>query len=97
MSEEGFEAVARTTDHGTVIELRGTVNRSAKERLEEAYRDTADLEGEIVLAFSEDIRAAMAPPSTTPLIPAGSSSRTITGKAVLAPPLRSSRPFSAMA
>ena len=46
---------------------------------------------------SELISAAMAPPSTTPLMPAGSSSLTITGKAVLGPPDRSSRPFSAIA
>lgn len=51
MPGEGFEATVTRTNKGSVIELRGTVNRAAREGLETAYEEASQIEGEIVLDF----------------------------------------------
>lgn len=53
MSGEEFQASVRSTGKRTVIELTGTVNRSAKERMEEAYVEAAQNPGEILFDFTE--------------------------------------------
>lgn len=52
MSGEGFEARVVNRDKGSVIELSGTVNRSAKEPMENAYERAAAGDGEILLDFN---------------------------------------------
>jgi anti-sigma B factor antagonist len=53
MPDEGFETQVQITRKGTVVELRGTVNRDAKERMEAAYAEASEAPGEIVLDFSK--------------------------------------------
>lgn len=53
MSGEEFQASVRSTRKRTVIELTGTVNRSAKERMEDAYVEAAQNPGEILFDFTE--------------------------------------------
>ncbi|HJQ77675.1 MAG TPA: STAS domain-containing protein [Acidimicrobiia bacterium] len=53
MSGEEFQATVRVTARGTVIDLMGTVNRTAKEGMEAAYTEAAQSPGEIVFDFSE--------------------------------------------
>jgi anti-sigma B factor antagonist len=53
MPDEGFETQVQITGKGTVVELRGTVNRDAKERMEAAYAEASEAPGEIVLDFSK--------------------------------------------
>jgi anti-sigma B factor antagonist len=52
MADEGFEATVVPGDKRVVIELRGTVNRNAKDGLEAAYRSALQSPGEILLDFS---------------------------------------------
>lgn len=51
MSDEGFAAEVRAGQDGPLIDLRGTVNRAAKERLEAAYEEATALDGEMRLDF----------------------------------------------
>lgn len=51
MPSEDFEAFVKGTSKGSVIELKGTVNRAAKGVLEEAYDQAAGIDGEILLDF----------------------------------------------
>lgn len=53
MSDEGFDTTVNATGDGAVVELRGTVNRAAKEQMEAAYVEAAATPGEIVLDFSQ--------------------------------------------
>ena len=53
MPDEGFETTVNVTGDGAVVELRGTVNRAAKEQMEAAYVEAATTPGEIVLDFSQ--------------------------------------------
>jgi len=53
MSGEQFSAKVRPSAKGTVIELSGTVNRAAKERMEAAYEEASRSPGEIFLDFTE--------------------------------------------
>ena len=53
MPDEGFETKVQITEKGAVVELRGTVNRAAKEQMEAAYVEAAEVPGEIVLDFSK--------------------------------------------
>jgi anti-anti-sigma factor len=46
-----FKTAVRRTDKGSVVELSGTVNRDAKERMESAYEDAKVFPGEILLDF----------------------------------------------
>lgn len=52
MSGEGLETRVSRTDRGTVIELVGTVDRAAKERLEDAYDDATKDPGTVLLDFT---------------------------------------------
>lgn len=52
MSDQEFQANVTITGKGSVIELSGTVNRSAKEDMESAYTEASETPGEIVLDFS---------------------------------------------
>ena len=53
MPDEGFDTTVNVTGDGAVVELRGTVNRAAKEQMEAAYVEAAATPGEIVLDFSQ--------------------------------------------
>jgi anti-sigma B factor antagonist len=53
MSGDEFQSSVRTTGKGTVIEMTGTVNRSAKESMEAAYVEAARTPGEILLDFTK--------------------------------------------
>jgi anti-anti-sigma factor len=53
MPDEGFETQVQITGKGAVVELRGTVNRDAKERMEAAYAEASEAPGEIVFDFSK--------------------------------------------
>lgn len=53
MPEQQFAAVVSTTDKGSVIELSGTVNRAAKERMEAAYEEARQSTGELLLDFGD--------------------------------------------
>jgi anti-sigma B factor antagonist len=53
MPDEGFETQVQITGKGAVVELRGTVNRDAKERMEAAYAEASKAPGEILLDFSK--------------------------------------------
>ncbi len=53
MTGEGFAAEVRQTEKGSTIELTGTVNRAAKQALEDAYDEAVALDGEILLDFNE--------------------------------------------
>lgn len=53
MANEGFETTVQVTGEGAVVELKGTVNRAAKEQMEAAYVEAAMTPGQIVLDFSE--------------------------------------------
>ena len=52
MSGREFTASVRQTEKGSIVELSGTVNRDAKERMESAYEDAKMFAGEILLDFS---------------------------------------------
>jgi anti-anti-sigma factor len=51
MPGEEFQATVRPSEKGSIIELVGTVNRSAKEAMEAAFEQASDLSGEILLDF----------------------------------------------
>lgn len=51
MAHDDFEVSVLTRDDGVVLELRGTVNRAAKEQMEAAYQE-AGHEGRLLLDFS---------------------------------------------
>jgi anti-anti-sigma factor len=53
MSGDEFQATVRVTGKGTVIELIGTVNRAAKDQMEDAYGEATETPGEILLDFNE--------------------------------------------
>lgn len=53
MQNDAFEAVVSQGDEGPLIRLVGTVNRNAKEQLEDAYSTASAKSGEIVLDFTE--------------------------------------------
>lgn len=53
MSGEEFQATVRASEKGSVIELVGTVNRSAKEAMETAYEEAARQPGEVRLDFGK--------------------------------------------
>lgn len=52
MPGEGLEARISHTDQGTVIKLIGTVNRAAKDQLEDAYDDATKQPGKVLLDFT---------------------------------------------
>ena len=51
MAAEEFSATVRSSAKGSVVELAGTVNRAAKERMESAYEEASGASGEILLDF----------------------------------------------
>ncbi len=53
MSGTEFSSAVRKTDKGSVVELKGTVNRDAKMSMEQAYEDAKVLPGEILLDFGD--------------------------------------------
>ncbi len=53
MSGEAFSTRVTTSEGGAVIALFGTVNREAKQAMEEAYAEASNSTGEIVLDFGE--------------------------------------------
>lgn len=53
MTGSEFEATVVRADEGSTIELVGTVNRAAKEGMDDAYAEAAEVNGEISLDFSE--------------------------------------------
>ena len=53
MSGEEFQATVRASEKGSVIELVGTVNRSAKEAMETAYEEASRRPGEVRLDFGK--------------------------------------------
>lgn len=52
MLGEGLETRISRTDQGTVIKLIGTVNRAAKDQLEDAYDDATKEPGRVLLDFT---------------------------------------------
>jgi anti-sigma B factor antagonist len=52
MAGEEFSATVKRTEKGSVIELIGTVNRTAKEGMESAYVEATQGSGEILLDFN---------------------------------------------
>lgn len=53
MPSESFEMTISPTDQGPVINLRGTVDRAAKEKLESGYEDATQVPGKVLLDFSQ--------------------------------------------
>ena len=53
MTEDGFEVEVRRREDGAVLELRGTVTRAAKAKMESAYEEAAVHRGRILLDFGE--------------------------------------------
>jgi anti-sigma B factor antagonist len=53
MPGDEFDTTLSTGDAGPVIELHGTVNRGAKEAIEDAYHQATAQEGEIRLDFRD--------------------------------------------
>lgn len=51
MPGEEFQATVRSSEKGSIIELVGTVNRSAKEAMEAAFEQASEGSGEILLDF----------------------------------------------
>ncbi len=51
--EDGFQATVTRTEAGTVINMTGTVNRSAKEGLESAYEEATGSQGRVLLDFRD--------------------------------------------
>lgn len=51
MSGEAFSARVAASERGSVITLFGTVNREAKQVMEEAYAEASRSDGEILLDF----------------------------------------------
>jgi anti-anti-sigma factor len=49
--ESVFEATVSTTDDGSVVVMSGTVNRAAKQALENAYEEAASRPGRILMDF----------------------------------------------
>lgn len=47
-----FEAIVKTNERGSVLEMKGTVNRVAKDGMEAAYAQASGSPGEIVLDFT---------------------------------------------
>lgn len=52
MPGEQFEANVRKNDKGSVVVLSGTVDKAAKEPMEAAYVEAAQIPGEVLLDFS---------------------------------------------
>jgi anti-anti-sigma factor len=53
MADVSFEVRVVPDGEGSVVELRGTVDRAAKDPLEQAYAEATGIPGEIVLDFNE--------------------------------------------
>lgn len=53
MPNEGFARTISHTEHGSVINLMGTVDRAAKEKLESGYEDATQVPGKVLLDFSQ--------------------------------------------
>lgn len=53
MTDTGFGATVADHGDGSVIRLRGTVNKIAKDAVDEAYREASLRPGEVLLDFSE--------------------------------------------
>lgn len=53
MPDESFGAIVSSREGGSTIELTGTVNRTAKEGLDEAYAEAAAQPGEVILDFTD--------------------------------------------
>lgn len=53
MSESEFAAIVTRSDDGSVIELKGVVNRGAKEGMEAAFEEASLAPGEIRLDFGD--------------------------------------------
>lgn len=53
MPSEGFEMTISHTDQGPVINLMGTVDRSAQEKLEYGYEDATQVPGKVLLDFTQ--------------------------------------------
>jgi anti-anti-sigma factor len=51
--QDEFEATISRIDAGTVIVMRGTVNRAAKEGLEAAYEKASEAPGRVLLDFRD--------------------------------------------
>lgn len=49
--EDGFEATVSRTDDGAIVVMSGTVNRAAKEALEDAYEEATTMSGRVLLDF----------------------------------------------
>lgn len=52
MASEQLSATVRSSAKGSVIELSGTVDRGAKEKMETAYEEASRSPGEILLDFT---------------------------------------------
>lgn len=52
MTDEEFQATIKPSPKGATLELVGTVNRAAKEKMEAAFAEAARSPGEIMLDFS---------------------------------------------
>lgn len=53
MSGEEFRSTVKVTEKGPVVTLVGTVNRDAKESMDQVYVEAAQSPGEIVFDFSQ--------------------------------------------
>jgi anti-anti-sigma factor len=49
--ESVFEATVARADDGSVVVMSGTVNRAAKQALEDAYQEAASLPGRILMDY----------------------------------------------
>lgn len=52
MTDDGFKAEVSQLGSGAKMQLSGTVNRSAKERMEEAYDEASALGGNVAMDFT---------------------------------------------
>lgn len=53
MPDEGLTAKVTGKDGGSVVSLTGTVDKNAKETMDDAYAEAAQRGGEMILDFSE--------------------------------------------
>jgi anti-anti-sigma factor len=51
--QDEFEATVSRADAGAVVVMRGTVNRAAKEGLEDAYEEATKVPGRVLLDFRD--------------------------------------------
>lgn len=52
MSGDEFSATVKSSEKGSVIVLTGTVNRAAKMGMESAYQEASQIQGEILIDFT---------------------------------------------